>query len=1245
MPLFPPDAKDIKIQQGNTGNCFLLASIHSLIQYPEGFKKLKSMFTENPDGSITVRIKRSERSERLEPKKMEGKYDYVHDEQAGEDVFTVKPDKIAEIQKAQIGVQTECLPIKIIERISSYYYYNQTSMPGEPNFSVAMHNNRDSTKDPSAAFVANIFDLYPKDNLNISQVIALKKAFPNFPVYLSMDYDHARHAYSVNAVRETDKNLMIQLVNPWDNTATEEHSYATITKKHGRWCFFAPTLTSYHLANWLITRSDALFSSLIEEPHALDFLGEVLSHNPQLGWNLLNKAQELIKKSPPILAYYTRLQSPQREAFAAYISAHLNSALNVNHDDPSVERDAASLETPKGFLEYIIIQAAFEKQINGMSNDAALSYVRGTLIDYHFFEGLQNLTSAGSLRSLFTGRLAVLPSKLILEVCSSRDLHLRALSYYFINKENSKAALKAAEPIVLDAYECQKLLTMHECPKEMLFDSIYKISKENPQVALQLAHYLLEHSQEFYQCSQAELITRTKLPAVDEGFRSWFDVVLQQPLHFEKPIIELNTVSSFIEGITIDYTDMDLEQIARHRDQLMSQLKNTLCRDAESQVRTIEELMSQKHPDAEMKQIYTTKKRQIENRAASRILHAAIRALNAVNCRLNEYITLSELEQAEKGLSAQINAIIEHPAVVAATKVKGLAQDLTLFEKAQRRVKNDLKEAKETQQNHLTEIEARATSQNNMRALEHAIVQKNLLFYSLNRKLVSDAEVLSLVKSRPELRDKILALELDTPPVNRQLLLDINRLSNPHAQAHLGTELLKQVIQNAKLNKHIAGKIELVKAVEYIRTVLVGYQLGMNPMTRSGNLRDYFDEDTPLFTCEQLNEINAPEELDFHAVKYFFTETNRVTEAVEKRVQGLHLFKEELYPEIFAQINLMVVPNFSAMFYLSKYNPHLAQSLAQYALKHAQSLYGLDAEQIAAKINASVDGALSAWFKQLTIKEQGQQQSVPQIAAHNLQQERNNMNSVLNELSAIIEQQAHENIMPLVVLIRDNFNTVNAALFNPTEERARTLADAYSELKDAIAQLPKPSTKTTEKVLRQLARGINEVIQVMKRLPNSNLDSTPWLELLEQISSPSPALSEFSAAAAELNEHLMAVPSGPIRELVVQVAGEIKGAMDAVEQKKNLVGLGSAVERIDKGLSDLSSVSRPSVWTKIIDCLGRMIRALISAVSGVKKNNHPGFFKSNEETPNLDALLQRAEDLKLPPPLQDDSRGNDCKVS
>ncbi|CEG55803.1 sbcc family protein [Legionella fallonii] len=263
-PLFPNDNTSITLNQGKAGDCYLLAALDCVFNLgSEGRDLIKSLFTETKDG-VTVRIKRTNQSAFLKPEKMEGKYGYFHDTNTDEDVFTISTVRLQEIDKTTVGVQSNSLAVKILERLSSYYYvadWNNDVMLA----SVFAHNTKLRHSDTSTAFVGKLLGIDAYDTKDIDQIIKLKAINPQLPVYISMSYGerdifgqyHGRHALRIESITPNPpSSYTFVLRNPWNNQITESYTLEDIKKRNYRFCTYSTNKHQYELTRILLQCSE-----------------------------------------------------------------------------------------------------------------------------------------------------------------------------------------------------------------------------------------------------------------------------------------------------------------------------------------------------------------------------------------------------------------------------------------------------------------------------------------------------------------------------------------------------------------------------------------------------------------------------------------------------------------------------------------------------------------------------------------------------------------------------------------------------------------------------------------------------------------------------------------------------------------------------------------------------------------------------------------------------------------------------
>ena len=173
------------IEQGRVGNCSLLTVLDCLMNTStEGLNFIKSMFHKTKDG-VVVRIKRTYHSENLKNKNLT-QYRYFYDNSTDEDVFFVSLEKCEQITGETKGVKTNALAIKILERICSYYFYNNwqsvTNSIEAHNFGIIRYAHK--TQFGTLSFIAEWLSLDIKP-IKFEDFWMLRQLLSNLPVYLS----------------------------------------------------------------------------------------------------------------------------------------------------------------------------------------------------------------------------------------------------------------------------------------------------------------------------------------------------------------------------------------------------------------------------------------------------------------------------------------------------------------------------------------------------------------------------------------------------------------------------------------------------------------------------------------------------------------------------------------------------------------------------------------------------------------------------------------------------------------------------------------------------------------------------------------------------------------------------------------------------------------------------------------------------------------------------------------------------
>ncbi|CEG56217.1 hypothetical protein [Legionella fallonii] len=243
-PLFPPDNQLVQIEQGRVGNCYLLAGLDCVLNKMQGGRALaKQRFVEYPDGSVRVQIPRNPHSPHLNPAVIGSKY-VLDQSDPNFDYWHIPKSEIDRMDAPGNGAKSNCLAVKIMERLSSYYYVKPPKIAGIGESLIA-HNHQghgERYMGTATDFVANLmgvhvdqlfgrlYDRQMNFDDKVNKLIRLREMNPYAPVYLELNWGqpdafgkiHGRHAVRVEKIVPDGRgSYNVHVVNPWNNTRLE----------------------------------------------------------------------------------------------------------------------------------------------------------------------------------------------------------------------------------------------------------------------------------------------------------------------------------------------------------------------------------------------------------------------------------------------------------------------------------------------------------------------------------------------------------------------------------------------------------------------------------------------------------------------------------------------------------------------------------------------------------------------------------------------------------------------------------------------------------------------------------------------------------------------------------------------------------------------------------------------------------------------------------------------------------------
>ncbi|AOW51089.1 hypothetical protein BE845_11210 [Legionella pneumophila subsp. pneumophila] len=445
-PLFPEKNTPLTIKQGPVDDCYLLVALDCIFNSgDEARQLLASKFTQTPLG-LTVRIKRNNQSTRLDSQKMRGKYIHVYDRNTDEDVFFIGQQKLKEIDNSKKGVQTNSLAIKVLERISSYYYTGDWDHTGESG-SLTAHSISQRHMESSTRFVGKLLGIHAEDTEEMDEIIKLKLMNPREAVYISFAYGepdangkiHERHALRIDkVVPKTNGGYDFILVNPWDNQKEETFSLGELEKRDCRFCTFSLNQQRYEITRILLKNPVEQGQYIFANPELFTLLLQMQKPSLLSDAKNIQACINLHKQMPYLPSLYNSLTSDEqkkliqgmvgtkgdKEKFTKHLISNvprLDLVKTIFQNEPLENKTENMIvdlaleahsparivfEDPE-FFTLIMNRAIHHKAtIRGCSQEHAKKLIESKMIHY-YFDNLRtdNLTRNAGLRELFAAKI------------------------------------------------------------------------------------------------------------------------------------------------------------------------------------------------------------------------------------------------------------------------------------------------------------------------------------------------------------------------------------------------------------------------------------------------------------------------------------------------------------------------------------------------------------------------------------------------------------------------------------------------------------------------------------------------------------------------------------------------------------------------------------------------------------------------------------------------------------------------
>lgn len=848
-PLFPKDNAAIEIKQGNTGDCYLLAALDCLYNFsPECRAKLRAMFQEKSNGDVEIRIKHSNLVQFRNPAIIRAKYQFR--EGVCEDIITIPKAQLENIDKGTNGAQSNSLAVKILERISSYYFTGQLDHQKNPDASLAAHddvNNRHSHT--ATQFMNQLLNVFIEET-PIDNIIRYKLTAQDEPVYIEMDHGqidahgkfHGYHALRLQKILEnprTPGGYDFVLVNPWDTSKTETYSIRDIKSRRPRVCIVSGTLAQNQF-NWsLIYQLPAETARYIFASRSLyQLLWYVKQKNGSIDFAKINDMITLYRQAPFTVEQLHNLSGAEKDSlFSCLISsdslAKKSDFINTLLKNPRVRE----------------FEGLVQKAIQEKSKD----YVEKNLCHYYFKRIGFLPTRAGNLRKAFHEKFDCSDIESLTQFQPQLILTgLQSVIYDCVIPEYAKNFIKNWKD---ELTEKQFTDVMQELEPNttciQFFQTIYSLHKLNPRLGEAFFKFALNELPTRFKTTPGEL--KTQIDAKGQTpFSQWFDKLNTSALDIqlkEKALIAdqekalrnvINSAARYIKNIKVNFSTSDInQQRADYLKEINTLMNGLRVKHAKENLgygtRVPSALLdAQKSKISEIESKYAQAKTQIDLATFRDIINQTHLRISQFSCNFPDFRNRPQLIESYNEKLRQLSCITNEPNYLNALKKMNYTENPPFISEVMRTAKQTITQNFHDENAKIKRIEA-----------QNLLIQSGLLakLDNLKSKVANlEKKYNASPKNYKEARDTAKALHLKLKG-KCEKFDDISKIKNFKEKCEKAIKKAQPVLEKHRGCKEILAVIASILVTigtGTIANIWAGKLLLFKPSTKSMEKVDDF---------------------------------------------------------------------------------------------------------------------------------------------------------------------------------------------------------------------------------------------------------------------------------------------------------------------------------------------------------------------------------------------------------------------